>query len=139
MILITTIKKTICALRLSDAGETAARMLPYLSCLFFVEIFQLMLAVFFVYGKALGVPFGIIAFGSLSAAVIGAFYRNSSARFALLVLCDVHIALTGVMLVRAIGDAGSGVSLWLFIFRLAVLPWEIAAVALLTGRRASER
>ena len=138
MILITTIKKTFRDLRVSDAGETAARLLPYLSCLFFVEILQFMLAVFFVYGKALGVPFGIVAFGVLTAAVIGAFYRSSVSRFVLLLLCDLHIALTAAMFVRAFGETGSGVALWLFIFRSAALPWEIAAVVLLTGRRASD-
>ena len=138
MILITTIKKSIRDIRVFEARETAARILPYFSCLFFVEMVQFMLAVFFVYGKALGVPAGIIAFGLLSAAVIGAFYRSPAARFVLLLLCDLHIALTAAMFVRAFGEAGSGVAPWLFIFRAALLPWEIAAVVLLTGRRASD-
>lgn len=138
MILITTIKKSICDIRVTGMRETAARFLPYFACLFFVEIFQFMLAVFFVYGKAFGVPFGIVASGALCAAVIGAFYRSPAARFALLLLCDLHIALTAAMLVRASGEFGSGTALWLFIFRCALLPWEIAAVVLLAGRRASD-
>lgn len=138
MILITTIKKSIRDIRVSDARETAARILPYFGCIFFVEMVQFMLAVFFVYGKGLGVPFGIIAFGALSAAVIGAFYRSAASRFALLFLCDLHIALTAAMFVRAFGESGSGVAPWLFIFRSAALPWEIAAVVLLTGRSESE-
>jgi hypothetical protein len=120
------------------AGEIVSLLFPYLSCAFFVEIFHLMLSVFYVYGKNAGVPLGAAAFIFLSAAIVGSFYGSSFARIALLLLYDVHIAVTAAMIVRAVTGNDLGVEVWLFALRSLLLPWELAAVFFLTGRSRSK-
>ena len=125
-------------MRSGKAGEIVSLLFPYLSCAFFIEIFHLMLSVFYVYGKGAGVPLGSAAFLFLCAAIVGSFYGAASARIALLLLYDCHIAVSTAMLIRAAAGNDPGVEVWLFVFRTILLPWEIAAVFYLTGRRSSE-
>ena len=138
MVLISTIKKTAAGLFDRGLRETALRLFPYLSCVLFFEIYHQMLSVFFVYGKLIGVPLGIAAAFLLCALVVGSFFGNAVLRAALLLLYDVHLAVTAVMFVRAFSGEGSGVPAWIFVCRAVAAPWEAAAVLILTGSGTSK-
>ena len=123
MVLITTIKKTSGYIRSPRACETAVRLFPYFSCVLFFELYHQMLSVFFVYGKWIGVPLGVLAACALCAAVIGSFYGGIAPRAALLLLYDIHLALTAAMLARAFFGQGAGVPVWVLVCRSAAAPW----------------
>jgi hypothetical protein len=114
------------------------RIFPYLSCALFIEIFSLMLAIFIIYGKWIGVPIGFILSFALCTAVVGAYFRSSSARLALLLAYDLHVAVTISMIIRLAVGLAAGVPVWVLVSRIVILPWEISAVMLLPGSAGSE-
>lgn len=138
MLRVTTIRKFT---ELADNGSVrrwACLLLPYLSCLLFVEIYHLMISVFLVYGKFAGVPLGVGLSAGLCAAVIAVFFGSSKAGTGLLLAYDLHIAITVAMLIRIVLGYPSGVPSWVFIYRTVLLVWEVPSVCLLSGKRSGQ-
>ncbi|MGL4368414.1 MAG: hypothetical protein ACRCUT_01885 [Spirochaetota bacterium] len=105
---------------------------PWISCALYIEIFHYTLTIFYLYGKYAGIPLGAAAVIFLSIIIIYSFYSSRRGYAVLLLIFDIHIAVSAAMIIRMACAFPSSVPVWIVIFRILYLPCEICSVWAIT-------
>lgn len=118
--------------------DYAVSSVPYVFCLYFLEIIFFMPAVIYYYGKAAGFTTVVILSALLSVHLIFLYLRKNSSRIIHLFIMDIHAAFSIGYIVNyiSVGQAAGAIDSMAFIVRILLLGAEIFMILCLTSENA---
>ena len=121
--------------KIADYGVSAV---PYVFCLYFLEIIFFMPAVIYYYGKTIGFTTVVILSALLSLHLIYLYLRKNSSRIIHLFIMDIHAAFSIGYIVNylSVGQAAGAIDAAAFSVRILLLGAELFMILCLTSENA---
>ncbi len=130
-----TVNTSFLRIQLRRLAGLAPGFLPYISTLYYFEIFYLSSALLILYGKSAALTAGILLTLLYSVQIIRLAMRRNRARKLQLLIMDIHAA-AGIVFVAnyfLLPDTSGAVSLAAFIIRALIVAVELPLIAVLTS------